>query len=65
MDKTARQDIALQDLRFIKDYKPKLEKDGFTYVSGRHVENIENMEDFSKEQEEALKQDSIKLVKKM
>ncbi|KAH9823386.1 hypothetical protein DFH28DRAFT_1092175 [Melampsora americana] len=56
--------VPLQDLRRI-DQVPNLKTWGFTYVSGRHVAGIENMEEFSVQNQAALKADSVELVKEL
>ncbi|EGG04202.1 uncharacterized protein MELLADRAFT_65053 [Melampsora larici-populina 98AG31] len=54
--------VPLQDLRTMNEI-PDLKTDGFTWVSKRHVEGIENLKEFSNEHNTALTDDSVKLVK--
>ncbi|EGG11882.1 uncharacterized protein MELLADRAFT_58946 [Melampsora larici-populina 98AG31] len=63
IDKT-RHHVPLRDLRTINE-APDLKTWGFTYVSGRHVGGIENLEELSDKNQAALKADSVELVKKL
>lgn len=56
--------VPLHDLRHLEE-QPSLRKDGFTWVSGRHIPGIENMVEFSEEHRAALEADSIALVKEL
>lgn len=59
-----RHHVPLRDLRTTNEV-PNLKTWGFTYVSGRHVEGIKNLEELSDKNQAALKADSIELVKKL
>ncbi|EGG04540.1 uncharacterized protein MELLADRAFT_108363 [Melampsora larici-populina 98AG31] len=63
-DRSKSQKVPLHDLRDMED-KPNLETDGFTYVSGWHINGIEDMVEFSEEHRAALEADSVELVKEL
>ncbi|EGG03098.1 uncharacterized protein MELLADRAFT_65847 [Melampsora larici-populina 98AG31] len=64
VDESFKHQVPLQDLRSIPG-TPDLNTDGFTYVSGRPVKGIKDLEELSDDHYDALVADSIELVKEL
>ncbi|KAH9810554.1 hypothetical protein DFH28DRAFT_489201 [Melampsora americana] len=62
-DRDVINEVELHDLRNDDGFMPELATNGFTYVQNRYISGIEALDKFSPKFTEAMKEDSVKLVK--